>query len=114
MPAKDNTHVVALSTRGTNQMDLHTKISSYELLMLHSETLECQVLVQPHDSLLPEKNERRLMHSLDSFVDKLDSVPKCTANVSNSKMYLRFGCFEVTLVLVLLLVVVEEKLTRRC
>ena len=82
--------------------------------MPHSETLECQVLVQPHDSLLPEKNERRLMHSLDSFVDQLDSVPKCTANVSHLKMNLRFGCLEVTWVLVLLLVVVEEKLAGCC
>ena len=82
--------------------------------MLHSETLECQVLVQPHDSLLPEENERRLMHSLDSFVDQLDSVPKSTANVRHLKMNLRFGCLEVTWVLVLLLVVVEEKLAGCC
>ena len=82
--------------------------------MLHSETLECQVLVQPHDSLLPKENERRLMHSLDSFVDQLNGVPKGTADVSEFKTNLRFGCLEVTWVLVLLLVVVEEKLAGRC
>ena len=82
--------------------------------MLHSETLEGQVLVKPHDSLLPEKNERRLVHSLDSFVDQFNGVPKGTADVSEFKTNLRFRCLEVTWVLVLLLVVVEEKFTGHC
>ena len=54
------------------------------------------------------------MHELDTLINEANSVPKFTVDVSDTDEHLRLRGLHAVRVLVLLLVVAEEQLTRRC
>ena len=54
------------------------------------------------------------MHVLDALVNEADGVPKLTVHVSNVDEHLRLRGLHAVRVLVLLLVIAKEQLTRRC
>ena len=65
------------------------------------------------DSLPPEQDERGLVQALDAVVNQSDRVPKSTERVSSGEGHLRLRCLDPGRILVLLLEVGEESLTRR-
>ena len=77
-----------------------------------SEALEGKVPEEPKDGPLPHEDVRRLVHRLDPVVDQGHDVPELTAGVRQDRNHLRLGCLEAVWVLLPLLVVGEEGLTR--
>ena len=54
------------------------------------------------------------MHELDTLINEANGVPKFTVHVSDADEHLRLRGFYTVRVLVLLLVVAKEQLTRCC
>ena len=78
--------------------------------LYNSVTSEDQVAVEAEDGLAPEEDVGRLVHLLDPLVDEGDDVPKLTEQGEKAWEYLRLASLVVLGVLVLPLVVGEEKL----
>ena len=96
-------------------MQEHCKLTCQKLerhYMPGSIPCKGEVPVKAENGLTPEEDERRLVQSLDSVIDQIDSIPESTEQVISGVGYLPLGSLDSRWVLVLFLVVSKEQLTR--